>query len=63
MNNSSQTQKEALNKFVEALHAYQTATRDMSLALYKLVSNTKTFCEPLSTIIITSNSIDTRSRV
>ncbi|MEI7431697.1 MAG: hypothetical protein WCL27_14685 [Betaproteobacteria bacterium] len=63
MNKSTQSLNLALHKFVEALHEYQAATRDMNYAMNKVARHTQTFCKPLKAIIQTSGSMVAPSRV
>ena len=50
---------EAQQKFVEALHDYQTAARDMSLALQRVTTHTHAFYTPLKSVVLTSGSMIT----
>jgi len=53
------TFREAQHEFVKALHAYHTATRDMSLALQRVTHHTQAFYKPLKTVLYISGSMIT----
>jgi hypothetical protein len=52
----------ARDAFLKALTDYQTATRDMSLALERISNQTGNFYELLSTVVHTSGSMITPRR-
>jgi len=53
---------EARNAFVKALADYQTATRDMHLALNRFSGQTARFFDTLQGVVNTSGSLLTRRR-
>ncbi|MFC5302829.1 hypothetical protein [Azospira restricta] len=48
---------EARDAFVKALTDYQTATRDMSLALQRISERSTSFYQSLQTVVNTSGSL------
>ncbi|MBI2307448.1 MAG: hypothetical protein HYU78_09105 [Rhodocyclales bacterium] len=51
------TFSEARDAFVKALTDYQTATRDMSLALQRISDRTSSFYQSLQTVVNTTGSM------
>jgi len=48
---------EARNAFVKALADYQTATRDMNIALHRVSGVTANFFKSLQSVVTTSGSL------
>jgi len=59
MNKSRVSLQQAQEQLVNALHNYQAATLEMSLAMQRLTRHTQAFYPPLKTVLFTAGSMIT----
>ena len=59
MSKSRVSFQQAQEQLVNALHEYQAATLEMSLAMQRLTGHTQAFYQPLKKVLFTSGSMIT----